>query len=46
MKRFPEMKGREEEMFVSIHNLCLFIALYTQPKDICSYHVVIRFQVS
>ena len=40
------MKGREEEMFVSIHNLGLFTALYAQLKGICIYHVVIRFQVS
>lgn len=32
-------------MFVSVHSLGLFMALYTRLREICSYRVVIRFQV-
>lgn len=34
MKQFPEIKGREKEVFVSTCNLCLFIALFTRAKDL------------
>lgn len=46
MKRFPEIKGRVTEIFVSIHHLYLFIALFTRAKEIYSSHLVIIFWVS